>query len=596
MRETFRAYVSLMGIGFRAAPWHATGQLLTGVVFAVAVPIAAWSVKLIVDAAIAGDLERGLLAAGLLALISGGALTCVFYYVDCLFTVMERAGALASQRLMTLMGGTDGLAHHERPEYLDQAHRVREEQGRLSGMVNATAGLLRVGAALGVSAVLLLMVHPLLLLLPVLSMLSFWLGKISRDLKVAAQEATSEPERLRRHLFELGTSAAAGKELRVFDLVDVVRTRHHRSAAAVLRQRNHADWRGAGLQTVDGVVSALGYVGAIGLVLILATSGRATPGDVALVVGVAAQLTGTVGLAVQYGTEFLFVLAVARRFRWLAAEAARARRPLTDPAPVPETLRNAIELRGVSFGYPRAEGGREVLSDISLRLPAGTVVALVGDNGAGKTTLVKLLCGFYSPVRGSILVDGVDVARLPGDQWRARVSAAFQDFASFEFLVSETVGVGDLPRMQETATVRAALERGGATGVVTALPAGLRTQLGARWPDGADLSGGQWQKLALARGLMDTTPLLVVFDEPTAALDAHTEHALFERFAETARAGRASGAVTVLVSHRFSTVRMADLIVVLDGGRIREQGSHQELIAARGLYAELYGLQSRAYR
>jgi ATP-binding cassette subfamily B protein len=224
------------------------------------------------------------------------------------------------------------------------------------------------------------------------------------------------------------------------------------------------------------------------------------------------------------------------------------------------------------------------------------VVALVGDNGAGKTTLVKLLSGFYPPERGTITVDGVDLTRFPADRWRARVSAAFQDFASFEFRTFETVGVGDLPRMDDPAAVRAALERAGAADVVDGLPDGSGTQLGTRWDGGVDLSGGQWQKLALARGLMDADPLLVVFDEPTAALDAHTEHGLFERFAQAARDGRGTGAVTVLVSHRFSTVRMADVIVVLDGGRIRESGSHDQLVAAGGLYAELYELQSRAYR
>jgi ATP-binding cassette subfamily B protein len=583
-----------MAIGFRAAPRFALGQLLTGVVFAVAVPVSALCAKLIVDAAVTRNLDLGLFAVGLLAVVSAGALVCVFYYVHCLFAVMERAGALVSERLMTLVGGTDGLAHHERPEYQDEVHRIREEQHRLASVVNASAGLLRVGAALVVSAVLLVAVHPLLLLLPLLAVVSLWLGKRSRDLAVAAQEATTEQERLRRHLFELGTSPAAGKELRVFGITDVVRARHHETSEVVLREHRRAAWRASGLQALGGVVSALGYVGAIGLVLVLAGGGRATPGDVALVVGLAAQLTSTVGMAVLYGMEFLFVLKVARRFRWLADYAGMARRPVDSPAPVPPALRDGLELRGVGFGYP--DGTGDVLSDVSLRLPAGAVVALVGDNGAGKTTLVKLLSGFYPPERGTITVDGVDLTRFPADRWRARVSAAFQDFASFEFRTFETVGVGDLPRMDDPAAVRAALERAGAADVVDGLPDGSGTQLGTRWDGGVDLSGGQWQKLALARGLMDADPLLVVFDEPTAALDAHTEHGLFERFAQAARDGRGTGAVTVLVSHRFSTVRMADVIVVLDGGRIRESGSHDQLVAAGGLYAELYELQSRAYR
>jgi ATP-binding cassette subfamily B protein len=223
------------------------------------------------------------------------------------------------------------------------------------------------------------------------------------------------------------------------------------------------------------------------------------------------------------------------------------------------------------------------------------VVAIVGENGAGKTTLVKLLCRFYEPTEGRITIDGVELARLPAEEWRARLAGAFQDFMRFELRARATVGVGDLPRAEEIPAVDTAVERAGAGDVVKRLPRGLDTQLGPTWREGVELSFGQWQKLALARGFMRDQPLLLVLDEPTAALDAETEHSLFERFAAASRSGAAAGRVTILVSHRFSTVRMADLIVVLDGSRVAEQGSHEELMARRGLYAELYGIQARAY-
>jgi ATP-binding cassette subfamily B protein len=229
------------------------------------------------------------------------------------------------------------------------------------------------------------------------------------------------------------------------------------------------------------------------------------------------------------------------------------------------------------------------------------VIALVGENGAGKTTLVKLLCKLYEPTAGRILVDEAPLARVRADEWRARLAGAFQDFFRFELPAQHSVGLGDLPRLDDERAVVAAVDRAGADDVVARLPAGLETQLGPTWPGGVEVSFGQWQKLALARGFMRDQPLLLVLDEPTAALDAETEHALFERYASAARArtprdDAGAGGITILVSHRFSTVRMADLIVVLDGSRVTQVGSHEDLMARGGPYAELYAIQAAAYQ
>ena len=209
---------------------------------------------------------------------------------------------------------------------------------------------------------------------------------------------------------------------------------------------------------------------------------------------------------------------------------------------------------------------------------------------------MKLLCGFYPPTAGRILVDGTDLGRIAPKQWRTRLSGAFQDFARLEFLARHSVGLGDLRHLDEPEFIGSAVRRAGASDVIDGLADGLDTQLGANWPDGVDLSFGQWQKLALARGFMRPGPLLTVLDEPTAALDAETEHALFDRYADQARAGRRDGGITLLVSHRFSTVRMADLIVVISDGTVAELGSHEELMARRGVYAGLYAIQASAYR
>ena len=204
----------------------------------------------------------------------------------------------------------------------------------------------------------------------------------------------------------------------------------------------------------------------------------------------------------------------------------------------------------------------------------------------------------YEPTSGSILVDDTPLARLPAVEWRARLAGAFQDFFRFEFRAGHTVGLGDVPRLDDEPAVLAAVERAGAGDVVAQLTLGLDTQLGPTWPSGVDLSFGQWQKLALARGFMRNQPLLLILDEPTAALDAETEHALFERYAAAARGTDESnsGRITILVSHRFSTVRMAELIVVLDGARLVEVGTHDELMAKSGQYSKLYSIQAAAYR
>jgi ATP-binding cassette subfamily B protein len=265
---------------------------------------------------------------------------------------------------------------------------------------------------------------------------------------------------------------------------------------------------------------------------------------------------------------------------------------------VPDRLVDGIRLERVSFAYPGAD--RLALQDVTLHLPAGAVVAVVGENGAGKSTLVKLLAKMYEPTSGEILIDSQPLSRMSAAEWRGRLTGAFQDFYRFEFTAQHSVGLGDLPKLDDEPAVTDAVQRAGANDVVERLPEGLHSQLGPTWPGGQELSFGQWQKLALSRGYMRALPLLMVLDEPTAALDAETEHELFERYAAAARGDELAsgdvGGITILVSHRFSTVRMADLIVVLDGSRLAEVGSHEQLMQGDGPYADLYRIQAAAYQ
>ena len=324
----------------------------------------------------------------------------------------------------------------------------------------------------------------------------------------------------------------------------------------------------------------------------VATGPRASAAGAILVLTAGARLSSYLNATV---SEIGFLRGTwmdgAQRLAWLEDYASSAVQHADRPAPA--AIGEGIRLEHVTFRYPGAE--RLALDDVSLFLPAGSVVAIVGENGAGKSTLVKLLAKLYSPTDGRVLIDDTDLARIDSARWRERLAGAFQDFFRFEFQAAGTIGIGDLPRLDDESALVTAAERAGARDLIDALPAGLRTQLGPSWSEGVDVSYGQWQKLALARGFMRDEPLLVALDEPTAALDAETEHQLFERYAATARKARENGSVTILVSHRFSTVRMADLIVVLDGARVAEAGSHEELLARDGRYADLYRIQAAGY-
>jgi ATP-binding cassette subfamily B protein len=349
-------------------------------------------------------------------------------------------------------------------------------------------------------------------------------------------------------------------------------------------------------QAAGFAVFGLGYVGALLIVVRGAVRGAHTTGDVVLAVSLAAQ-TNMLVFGVVAAMQRLQRASTAadrmRSMRKLLGELYPLRARADGPAP--ERIANGVRVEDVTFRYPATD--RHVLEHVDLELPAGSTVAFVGENGAGKSTLVKLLCRFYDPTGGRIAVDGTDLASIDADAWRGRIAAGFQDFARFELLARESVGVGDLPRLDDLQAVERAVERGAARDVVEDLPGGLHAPIGQSHPDGGtELSGGQWQKLALARAMMRERPLLLVLDEPTSALDAHAEHELFERYAESARAvAHATGGIAIFVSHRFSTVRMADLIVVVDGGRVAEHGTHEELVARGGIYAELFSLQAAAY-
>jgi ATP-binding cassette, subfamily B, bacterial len=482
------------------------------------------------------------------------------------------------------------IAHQERPEFLDRLSMLRNQVFVLDHMYQSLFSTLGWILRLGVTMALLASVNPVLLLLAVFAIPTVWTSAWRPEVERAAQEKGAPASRLSRHLFTLATTAAPGKEVRVTGIGDRLAKQRRAAWERWYSPVGAARSGSAGWHALGWAIFAAAYVAGVVYVSKYQHAGASA---VLLVLAAGARLSGYIGATVgEIGFLRGFWMDGSRRLAWLEDYSAA-----TDSGadmPVPAELRHGIVLDRVSFSYPGTT--RVVLDDVSLQLPAGAVVAIVGENGAGKTTLVKLLARMYEPSSGAILVDGVSLSRLPAMEWRERLAGAFQDFFRFEFRAAYTVGLGDVPRMDHTPAVESAISRAGAEDVVERLRAGLDTQLGVTWPAGVDLSFGQWQKLALARGFMRDQPLLLILDEPTAALDAETEHALFERYAAAARGSHTAGRITLLVSHRFSTVRMADLIVVLDGSRLVESGSHEELMARQGPYAELYNIQAAAYR
>ena len=484
------------------------------------------------------------------------------------------------------------IAHQERPEYLDRLSMLRNQVFVLDHMYMAVFSMLGWILRLGVTLALLASIHPVLLLLAVFAVPTVWTSTWRPEVERSAQESGAQASRLARHLFNVATTASPGKEVRVIGMGSHLATERRAAWERWYGRVASARWGSAFWHALAWAVFGCAYVGAV---VFVSSVLRGSASQVLLVLAAGARLSAYIGATVGE-LAFLrgFWMDGSRRLAWLEDYASAV--AAAGDRPVPSELRQGIRLEHVSFTYPGTS--HVVLEDVSVKLPAGAVVAIVGENGAGKTTLVKLLAKMYEPMSGAIFLDETPLARVPASEWRKRLAGAFQDFFRFEFRAQQTVGLGDVPRLEDALAVSAAVDRAGAGDVVTRLTAGLETQLGPTWPGGVELSFGQWQKLALARGFMREEPLLLILDEPTAALDAETEHALFERYADAARgsAEKQNGRITILVSHRFSTVRMADLIIVLDGARLVEVGTHEELMARKGHYAELYGIQAAAYR
>ena len=589
-----RTWGPVLAWGWRAAPgWftYTAALLLTSAVSSILYPV---GLALVIDASLRHQLGEVVLGVAGVAGLYTLTWTVNMLAGSAGATLSDRTALYLTARVAEQLNAVSTIDHLERPAYLTELDLLRQNLRPLANgarqiLVTAQILLRTIGIV-----VILAVIYPPLALLPLCGIAPVAGERVSVWLRQRTDERLAPERRLADELFELATSAGPAKELRVYGTTGPLRDRHRSLARTVNSGTTRAAIVGGSLGALGWLVFAAGFVTGITVVIVRATHGTATVGQVVLAVTLIQRAQLQVGQAAATIGQLLTTSRTARRLLWLEDYAAADRAARQGKAAPPVTLTSGITLRGVSFGYP--PDGATVLDGIDLHLPAGSAVALVGENGAGKTTLVKLLTGMYQPTSGQLLVDGVPLDAIDLTAWRDRTAATFQDFVQFELLAGQTVGLGDLPRLDDETALAAALHRADASAVAAELPEGLATPLGRSFSGGQDLSGGQWQRLALARGMMRDLPLLLILDEPTASLDAITEASLFERYLAARALARGSGAITLLVSHRFSTVRMADLIVVLDQGVVAAVGDHATQISSGGLYAALYALQARAYR
>lgn len=576
----------------RAAPWLTLTLFLGIVLSALAAPLSAQGVRAAVDALQHGGsaLPGTVLIAAALAV--GGVIGA--FTAPAADTLDDRVQRHVHHRLIELTAGITTIAHHEDPALADRVALIRRDATELGRGV--TRLLTTVRSLISVIAVgsLLWSIQPWLLILLPFSLLPAAVYGIGLQRRERIFREGERHRRLADKIFDILTSPAHALEIMCFDVAPQL------DQAATTAYRTYSLPRSRVTRKYASYAAGTGLIfwAVYGLVIAWASSaaiaGRTTAGDVALLLVIAGQVAA-IGLSMtNSATALTDGLEFFSRYAWLRNYAAQSSKNLGERQP-PDNLTEGIRLDHVHFKY--APDGGDILHDLNLHMRAGSIVALVGANGAGKSTLVKLLTGMYQPTSGQILINSDNLHDLDVKAWREHTSAAFQDFVRFEFRIFESIGIGDLPRLtSHTAVTRAATEATADT-TIDALALDYNTQLGTQYTNGVSLSGGQWQRLALARGFMRPTPLLMLLDEPAAALDADVEQQIYAAYVQRAKqAARAVGGIGIIVTHRLSSARLADQIIVLHNGTITEAGDHDDLIRQHGQYHRMFELQARSYR
>ena len=521
--------------------------------------------------------------AGVVALIAGtqrGISTC-----QALLRALmgQRINLMILEKALTLK-----LAHFEDSEFYDKLTRARREAStRPLSLVTRTFGLVQNGISLASYAFLLVQFSPWAVLILIAGGIPEFLAeaKFSGD-KFRLFRWRSPETRMQMYLETVLAREDYAKEVKLFRLGPKLLQRYQAIFAKLFAEDRKLTLRRDSWGFVLGLLGTAAFYGAYAWIALTAIRGAISLGQMTMYLMLFKQGQSAVSASLSaISGMYEDNLYLSNLYEYLEQPVPPAQGELQQgPAPG-----DGVRFEQVSFSYPGSE--EPALRQINLHIKPGDSLALVGENGSGKTTLIKLLTRLYQPDAGRILLDGLDLQQWQGDALRQRIGVIFQDFGRYQFLVGENIGAGDINHFEDRQRWQRAAEMGMAHEFIDKLPQKYDTQLGKWFKGGRELSGGQWQKIALARAFMRSKADLLVLDEPTATMDAAAESSIFEHFRELSR-----GKMTILISHRFSTVRMADQIVVIDKGRIVEQGSHEQLMKLGGQYAYLFSLQAQGYR
>jgi ATP-binding cassette, subfamily B, bacterial len=589
----FRNIPPFLRMVWETKPSYAVGIALVRLVNAFTPLAMLWVGKLIVDGVVAnigaaapdwGYLVRLVLLELAIALLSD-----VLGRVSALLESLlgDLFSNEMSVRLMRHAARLD-LQHFEDPEFFDKMQRARRQTMARVALLSQVLTMAQQAITLLSLLAALVTFNAWLLLILIAAILPSFLGETAyAGIAYSFMFQWTQQRRELDYYRWVASEVEPAKEIKLFGLSDHFIRKYSELADDYVEENRKVATHRATTGAVLTAFSTLAYYGAVGVILYETVIGAITIGTLTFLIGSFDRSRGLISnilLSIARGYEQ--GLHLKDLFDFLAVEPKITN--VADAMPLPQPIREGFRFERVGFRYPDAE--QWAVRDVSLAIAPGERIALVGENGAGKTTLVKLLTRLYDPTEGRILLDGVDLRAYDLEALRRTVGVVFQDFFRYDLKARENISVGWIAALEDEQRIVESAEKSQAADVIARLDGGYEQMLGRRFEGGANLSGGEWQKIALARAYMREAQLLVL-DEPTASLDARAEFQVFQRFTELT-----AGKMAVLISHRFSTVRMADRILVLENGRVIEDGSHEKLLALGGQYAELFGLQAAGYR